>query len=120
VLLVEDDQSSQLLTNTLLEKIGFDVAIVDDGSKALDKATDESFDLIITGTLLPGLSGYKLIKAIRAKGIDTPMIATTAQASEQVRQDCIDAGCNEFLAKPFKRKELYGLIEKHLSTVVVS
>ena len=98
----------------------FDVAIVDDGSKALDKVTDESFDLIITGTLLPGLSGYKLIKAIRAKGIDTPIIAATAQASRRVRLDCLDAGCSEFLAKPFTRKELYGLIEKHLSTVEVS
>jgi len=120
VLLVEDDQSSQLLTNALLEKTGLDVVIVDDGSKALNKAIDESFDLIITGTLLPGLSGYKLIKAVRAEGIDTPIITATAQASRKVRLDCLDAGCSDFLAKPFTRKEFYGLIEKHLSTVEVS
>jgi len=69
---------------------------------------------------MPGLCGYKLIRAIRAKGITTPIIAATAQVSKQARRDCINAGCNEFLAKPFTRKELYGLIEKHLSPAEVS
>jgi len=72
------------------------------------------------GTLLPRLSAYELIKAIRAKGITTPIITATAEASKQARQDYIDAGCNEFLTKPFTRKELYGLIEKHLSPAEVS
>lgn len=120
VLLVEDDQSSQLLMNTMLEKTGLDVVMVDDGSEALNRMTDKPFDLIITGTVLSGLSGHKLIKAIRAKGIATPIIAATAEASEQARRDYIDAGCNEFLIKPFTRKELYGFIEKHLSAAEVS
>ena len=120
VLLVENDRSSQLLMNTMLEKTGLDVAMVDDGSEALNKVADEPFDLIITGTVLSGLGGYKLIKAIKAKGITTPIIAATAEASEQARRDYINAGCNEFLIKPFTRKELYGFIEKHLSRTEVS
>ena len=120
VLLVENDHSSQLLMNTMLEKTGLDVVMVDNDGEALNRVTDKPFDLIIMGTMLSGLSGYKLIKAIRAKGITTPIITATAEASKQARQDYIDVGCNEFLIKPFTRKELYGFIEKHLSAVEVS
>lgn len=118
ILVAEDDKTNQMLIKSLLERMGLQVTIVDDGEKALHKALTENFDMIFMDMMMPNMNGYDAAKAIRKEGLTIPVIALTANAMDGDDKKCIEAGCNDYLAKPIDRKELFKMIANHLSSDV--
>ena len=115
VLVAEDNISNQLLTKLLLGKMGLESVVVSDGKEALQKVTSESFDLILMDMQMPNMNGYEATRTLRKKGVTTPIIALTAHALKGDAEKCRNAGCDDYLAKPLDRRQLYTKLVKYLS-----
>jgi PAS domain S-box-containing protein len=99
ILLVEDDEFNLELFKSILS--GFDLLIAEDGFSALDTyQKNKNIDLIFMDIGLPDISGLDVTKKIRETNTTIPIVAITAYAGESDRQKCMEAGCNDFLAKP--------------------
>jgi PAS domain S-box-containing protein len=114
VLVAEDSPTNQRLVNLLLERLGLEVTLVEDGKAAVDKERAQSFDLIFMDIQMPNMNGYAATKTLRKNGVTTPIVALTAHAMKGDRQKCISAGCDDYLTKPIKHKKLVQIISKYL------
>lgn len=119
VLIADDNQTSVVLVTLLLERLGFEVSCVADGSEAVDKALSRDFDLIIMDMQMPGIDGYQATQMLREKGCKCPIIAVTAHALEGDREKCIEAGCNDYVAKPINRDQLYEIVGKYVQGIKI-
>ena len=114
VLVAEDVESNQALIKSLLHKLGLDVSVVSDGSEAVQTALGQDFELILMDMQMPNMNGYEATKLLRSKGVATPIIALTANAIKGDDRKCIEAGCDDYLGKPFERTELLEKLHKYL------
>ncbi|MFN5170765.1 MAG: ATP-binding protein [Cyclobacteriaceae bacterium] len=115
ILLVEDNEINQLYAGTLLRNLGCTFDIAEDGSKALQKLAYHQYDLILMDIQMPVMDGYETARTIRqskAPYSRIPIIALTANASEQDRQQSLDAGMNDQLSKPFRPEDLNSIVER--------
>jgi CheY-like chemotaxis protein len=117
VLLAEDGKDNQQLLSMILRRGGADVVVAEDGQQALDLmliANSErcGFDILITDMQMPVMDGYALARTLRSLDIDLPIIALTAHAMLGDRQQCLDAGCNEYLPKPIDKWDLLRLVHQ--------
>jgi len=110
ILLVEDNLINQKLANGLLRNLGCEVTIADNGKKAVDILSDNSYDIIFMDIQMPEMDGYEATGIIRdrekIKGIHTPIIAMTAHAMKGDREKCINAGMDEYITKPISLKSI--------------
>jgi two-component system sensor histidine kinase/response regulator len=112
ILLAEDEPVSQEVSRVWLEDAGFVVDMAEDGQQALDLARQNSYALILMDMQMPVMNGVDATKAIRGLGADslngtTAIIAMTANAFDEDRQACLDAGMNDHVSKPVTREVLY-------------
>jgi signal transduction histidine kinase/ActR/RegA family two-component response regulator len=113
VLVVEDNQLNQSLLRHLLTswKLSFDM--VHNGIEALEKLRTGTFDLVLMDVQMPGMDGYTATREMRTKlKLQTPVLAMTAHAFPGEREKCLSYGMNEYIAKPIKERELFGLIAR--------
>lgn len=119
ILVVEDHQINQYVVKAMLDSLGCTTTMVSSGSDALEVLKREQFDLVLMDCRMPGLDGYETTRrARRALQVRTPIVAMTANASEEERQACLDAGMDDFLPKPFKRSQLSSVLCKWLDSRV--
>jgi len=121
ILLADDGPDNQLLIGAFLRKHGAEVTIVDNGRKAVDAAlasqdAGSPFALVLMDMQMPVLDGSAATAELRARGWTRPILALTANVMQGDRQKCLDAGCNDFAAKPINRVELLGQIQTLIST----
>ena len=100
VLLAEDNPINALLARTLLEREGCVVDRAASGEETLAAMEAGRYDLILMDVRMPGLSGLDATRALRARGVATPILALTADAFEDDRRACLAAGMDDFLVKP--------------------
>lgn len=105
VLVVEDGLDNQRLIRAFLERAGATVLLATDGRMGLDLALNspEPIDLVLMDMHLPILDGVSATRILRERGFTAPILSITAGAVGNARQDAIDAGCDDLLAKPFER-----------------
>jgi len=115
-LVVEDAKANQTLIKILLGKFGLQVTIAEDGEEAVEKATAESFDLILMDIQMPNMNGYEATRLLRQKGLKTPIIALTANAMKGDDEKCKEAGCDDYLSKPVDRGKIAAVLKKYLVT----
>ncbi|PTU73607.1 response regulator [Pseudomonas mangrovi] len=118
VLLVEDNPVNQTVIEAMLRSLGFRVIQATDGASAVDWAQRQPFAAILMDCRLPEMDGYEATRRIRQlNGMkQLPIIALTANALQGDREACIDAGMNDYLAKPFKRADLLRVLQRWLAT----
>lgn len=117
LLVVEDNLLNQKLATTLLSNEGFEVHVADNGEVAIEKLTDNTYDLVLMDIQMPIMDGYQATRKMRdVLRLSTPVIAMTANALAGERQRCIQAGMNDYITKPFKTQELLDKIH-HLISV---
>ena len=114
VLIAEDVKTNQMLTKSLLNRVGLEVTIAEDGNQAVQKALVREYDLIFMDIQMPNMNGYEATRVLRERGITTPIIALTANAMKGDDKKCTDAGCDDYLPKPLDRERLFDKIKKHL------
>ena len=115
VLVVEDNLMNQKLVLQVLKRLGYQAKVADDGKKALDMLQETAFDVILMDIQMPVMDGYETTRQIRSRFNKTvPIIAMTAHALASEQEECLKAGMNDFLSKPFKMEELQQLIRKYL------
>ena len=118
VLLVEDDETAQLHIRTLLEKQGCRVIVVGDGEKALSVLDNEKFDCILMDVKMPVLDGVEATKQIRSSNSNfknIPIIAMTAYAMSGDSEKLLEAGMDDYIAKPVDKDELMEVLERNVS-----
>jgi two-component system OmpR family response regulator len=106
ILIVEDDAETNRFIATGLTEAGHQVTSSRDGRDGLFQATSGEFDAIVVDRMLPGLDGLSLVKALRAAGDGTPVLMLTAIGGIADRVEGLDAGADDYLAKPFAFSEL--------------
>jgi signal transduction histidine kinase/DNA-binding response OmpR family regulator len=103
ILLVEDNPVNQMVARVLLEEMGHEIDIADNGQVALDRMEDSTYDLVLMDCQMPIMDGFEATREIRRRESQDsriPIIAMTANALEEDRQKCLDAGMDDHLAKP--------------------
>ena len=95
--------------------MGAEVTLVEDGQQAVHQALSQSFDLILMDIQMPHMTGYEAARALRQRGVYTPIVALTAHAMKGDDQACLAAGCNDYLAKPIDRRALQQVLAQYLT-----
>lgn len=106
ILVAEDTAVNAQLYRVLLENAGHRVVVAEHGVEAVEKATGGRFDLILMDLGLPRITGLEAAERIRAAGVETPIIALTAEDDPSSKRACDEVGMNGFLHKPIRPAEL--------------
>jgi CheY-like chemotaxis protein len=115
ILVVEDNKINQIVVTSLLQTMGFtDVDVAEDGLMALQQLELKDYDLIFMDMQMPGMDGLTATRRIRERIHQKPLmiVAMTANAFEEDRRRCFDAGMDEFMAKPFTKKDLARILRQ--------
>ncbi|RXF04604.1 response regulator [Pseudoalteromonas phenolica O-BC30] len=116
ILLVEDNPVNQIVIKALLEKVGLQVVLAQDGEVALDILKQRSFDLVLMDMQMPKLDGLEATKLIRQqpKWQNLPVIALTANTQKSDMESCFQAGMDDFIAKPVEIAKLCHILSRWL------
>jgi two-component system, OmpR family, response regulator MprA len=106
ILVVDDDRAVRDSLRRSLEFNGYEVALANDGVEALARINGLAPDALIVDVMMPRLDGIETTRALRAAGNDLPILVLTARDSVGDRVDGLDAGADDYLAKPFALEEL--------------
>jgi DNA-binding response OmpR family regulator len=117
ILIVEDEVAMQIGLRDNLEADGYDVTLAKDGKDGLKAALDEAFDLVILDVMLPQVSGYDVLKQVRAAGSRVPVIMLTAKGEEIDRVLGLELGADDYITKPFSLRELLARVKAVLRRV---
>ena len=110
ILVAEDNEVNLIVTDTLLKRLGATVVTAQNGLEAEITWASDHFDLVLMDCQMPVVDGYTATRRIRqheeGTGRRIPIIAITANAAEQDRKACLDAGMDDFLTKPISNQDL--------------
>jgi CheY-like chemotaxis protein len=119
ILVTEDNLVNQRMATAVLKKAGWVFAVANNGSEALEKMRTEAFDLVLMDVQMPTMDGLEATRRIReleaGTGRHVPIVALTANAFESDRRACLDAGMDDFIAKPFRAPELVATLDRWLA-----
>ena len=110
VLLVDDEERMVAALRRGLAAEGFVVESASDGTSGLYLAQHGDFDAVVLDVMLPGLSGYEVVRRLRARGNWVPVLMLSAKDGEYDQADALDDGADDYLTKPFSHRELVARI----------
>lgn len=121
ILLVEDEPINQMVAREMLEEVGMLVDSAGDGEEALGLAGQTAYAIVLMDLQMPKLGGLDAARLLRLlpNGSEVPIVAMTANAFNEDRENCLAAGMNDFLPKPVTPDLLYGVLLKWLGRMAV-
>ena len=114
ILIIEDEVSIAELEKDYLELSGFEVELEADGSKGLERALHEDFDLLILDLMLPGMDGFEICKRFREVK-NTPIIMISAKKEDIDKIRGLGLGADDYITKPFSPSEMVARVKAHLA-----
>ncbi|AOW82579.1 ATP-binding protein [Vibrio mimicus] len=115
ILVVEDTKTNQMVIQLLLNKMGYDVTIAENGLEAIELLEkSNAFDLVLMDISMPIMDGIMATRKIRSQDIDIPIIALTAHTAGSDKQNCLDAGMNDIVLKPIRGKDIMNVVNRFL------
>jgi two-component system, OmpR family, alkaline phosphatase synthesis response regulator PhoP len=111
VLVIEDDPSISLGLRMNLSAEGYEVGIAEDGRTGLDRALGEPWHVIILDLMLPKLNGFEIVKHMRQRGNDTPVLMLSAKSAEADKVMGLELGAEDYITKPFGIAEVLARIK---------
>jgi len=117
ILVVDDDDVSFFLVQEILSAYSFEITRAHNGIEAMEffRNHENPFDLVIMDIRMPQMNGYEATRRIKEINPHVPVIALTAYAHYQGKVECLTAGCDAFIAKPFDISFLLNTIQSHLN-----
>ncbi|MBF0620993.1 MAG: response regulator [Magnetococcales bacterium] len=117
ILVADDNDINQIIVKELLEKVGVRVSCVNNGEEALNLASKESFDAVLMDLKMPIMDGLTATREIRRQlgNNPLPIIAMTAKVMSDDRNDCLQAGMNDYVDKPIEPETLYRVLAEWLN-----
>jgi CheY-like chemotaxis protein len=117
ILVIENEVSNRILIERVLSTRGYCCLSASNGREALEILDRERVDLILTDLSMPVLDGYRTTQLIRARPAlaNVPIVAVTAYALHDENEAALQIGCNEYLTKPFKPRQLLEVVDRLLS-----
>lgn len=110
LLLIEDDSKTAAAVRAGLGAEGYDVALARDGTEGFARLDTQAFDLIVLDWMLPGHDGMEILRSLRTRGREPPVLLLTARDAIEDRVQGLDAGADDYLVKPFAFAELLARI----------
>ena len=120
ILLVEDEPGLVLTLRDRLSREGYAVETATDGERGLERATGEAFDLVLLDVMLPRLGGFDVLKELRKRNVETPVIMLTARGQVVDKVVGLKLGADDYVTKPFEMVELLARIEAKLRRAPVT
>ena len=114
ILIVEDEEAIADLEKDYLEMSGFDVEIDNDGTRGMERALNEDFDMFILDLMLPGTDGFEICRKIREKK-NTPVLMVSAKKDDIDKIRGLGLGADDYITKPFSPSELVARVKAHLA-----
>jgi two-component system alkaline phosphatase synthesis response regulator PhoP len=114
ILLVEDEPGLVLTLSDRLAREGYAIETSGDGESALERAAAEGFDLVLLDVMLPSMNGFDVIRELRRRGVETPVIMLTARGQVVDKVVGLKLGADDYVTKPFEMVELLARIEAKL------
>ena len=116
VLVVEDNALNMRLIQDILEPLQHEVVEAKNGPEALEILRQDHPDLVLLDVLLPGMNGIEVLKHIKANPsiAEIPVVVMTASGDSSVHRQCVEAGCNGFVLRPFTRKVLLDALRPYI------
>ncbi|MEN8177822.1 MAG: ATP-binding protein [Pseudomonadota bacterium] len=118
ILVAEDNRVNQEVVQGMLEMLGCDVVLVENGLAAYQAAAANTFDLVLMDCHMPELDGFEATRLIRQQengSARLPIVALTADVQKETRNYCLEAGMDDYLSKPFTLQQLQGTLKNWLS-----
>lgn len=116
ILIAEDVESNFLYLKAVLSKLNATILWAKNGIEAVEMCDqDQTIDLILMDLQMPEMNGYEATLVLKKKYPHLPIIAQTAFAMSDDREKALDAGCDDYLAKPIKSKDLLGVVGKYIN-----
>jgi len=113
ILVVEDNPVNQLLILKVLNKLGYHPALAGNGKEAIELICDREFDVVLMDVEMPEMNGLEAARNIRASHIRQPIIvAMTASAMLESREECLAAGMDNYITKPIKLETLISMLKE--------
>lgn len=124
ILVAEDNPVNQKLLRLMLEMHGHNVLVTPDGKEAVAVYQSDEIDLVLMDVQMPGMNGFEATTTIREleknTGTHVPIIAVTAHVMPGYKEECLNAGMDNYLAKPFRMQELFAIIDETLAQLNTS
>ena len=111
VLVIDDAADNRLLISRMLAKTGASVEFASNGPEGLNQCLTTKYDVILMDLQMPEMDGFEVTKLIRNRGIQTPIVALTAHAIDEIRDRCEKLGFSGFLTKPLDLKRLLNVVD---------
>ena len=118
VLIAEDNPINQRVIVLKARHLGVETQVVENGEQAVDAALAEPYDLILMDMQMPVMDGVTAVRTLREKGYRGPVVALTANSTQEDRQACLDAGCDDFLSKPIENALFAETLRRYLRIAV--
>jgi CheY-like chemotaxis protein len=116
ILVVEDVDTNKIFFDAALRRTKATILWAKDGQEAIDMFKANSIDLVLMDLQLPVMDGYTATREIKKINPDVPIIAQTAHVMSGEREKCMEAGCNDYLAKPIRLQILIDTLSKYLNS----
>ena len=112
ILIAEDNMINQKLIARILLKLGYQINVANDGIQVLESIKKHDFNVILMDVQMPEMDGFEATQAIRKMPIDQPyIIAMTANAMSQDKDECLQIGMNDYIAKPMRLSEIIKILK---------
>jgi two-component system copper resistance phosphate regulon response regulator CusR len=111
ILVIEDDPTVGQYVRRGLEEQRWGVDVVTDGETGERRALSEAYDVVVLDMRLPGRSGLQVLKSLRGRGMDRPVLVLTAQDAVDAKVEALRAGADDYVTKPFAMEELLARVE---------
>jgi len=122
ILFADDRREARFVVEHLLKDAGATVDLAENGLQALnlmrvnDSTQTRPYDAVVLDILMPGLDGLGVTRRLRMRGCHVPILALSAGKMEMDRQECLDAGCDDFLSKPIDGEKLVSTLYRLVTT----
>ncbi len=114
VLVVDDERDTLDLIDLTLRTAGYDIHLANSGEESLEMMRSNNFDIVLLDIMMPDMSGFDVLRTLKEESDNhPPIVFLTAKAMPEDRQEGLDLGADDFLAKPVTRGSLLDTIKKH-------